>query len=61
MLNAHIIGLVFFLVCFTGGASIAGSLVVVTEPWPPYVYAESGKQMGFDYEVTAAVFSRMRI
>ena len=39
----------------------AASLLVVTEPWPPYVYKAEGKPTGFDYEVVAAVFEIMQI
>ena len=36
-------------------------LRIVTEPWAPYVYEDSGKPLGLDYETTAIVFKRLGI
>ena len=34
-------------------------LLVVTDPWPPYIIEENGRPSGLEYEITEAVFGRM--
>jgi polar amino acid transport system substrate-binding protein len=36
-------------------------LRIVTEPWAPYVYVESGQAKGIDYDVTVEVFKRLGV
>ncbi|SDS54278.1 amino acid ABC transporter substrate-binding protein, PAAT family [Pseudomonas asplenii] len=36
-------------------------LHIVTDPWAPYAYEESGQARGLDYETTAIVFQRLGI
>ncbi|RWU26495.1 amino acid ABC transporter substrate-binding protein [Pseudomonas alkylphenolica] len=39
----------------------AEKLLIVTEPWAPYVYLEDGQAKGIDYEVTVEVFKRLGV
>ncbi|WP_434709205.1 transporter substrate-binding domain-containing protein [Pseudomonas sp. R1-1] len=50
--------LVFACLSFTARGE---KLRIVTEPWAPYVYEDSGKNLGLDYETTAIVFQRLGI
>lgn len=53
----------FFIlsVFFFTAASAEGAepFVIVADSWPPYVYEESGKIKGFDYEVSREVLSKL--
>lgn len=50
----------FLLACLSLTAH-GEKLLIVTEPWAPYVYEEQGKAQGLDYETTAIVFQRLGI
>lgn len=45
--------------CLSPPAVQADSIFVVSEPWPPYVFEQDGKAMGFDYETAKAVLESM--
>jgi polar amino acid transport system substrate-binding protein len=37
------------------------SFVIVTDPWPPYVYMDNGKVIGLDVEIALSVLSELGI
>ncbi len=49
------------LLCAASLVAQADPLRIVSEPWAPYVYEESGVVRGQDYELTAQVLERLGI
>jgi polar amino acid transport system substrate-binding protein len=49
-----------FFACLSLNAQ-GEKLRIVTEPWAPYVYEESGTMHGLDYETTVIIFQRLGI
>lgn len=52
-----VIGLVGLARC----SSAVEPLLIVTEPYPPFIFEENSPLKGIDYEVTEAVFQQMNI
>lgn len=50
-----IIGLLLFGILAVTSASAENVVSVITEPWPPYIIDENGKQGGIEYDIMQAV------
>ncbi|MCG8671953.1 MAG: transporter substrate-binding domain-containing protein [Pseudomonadales bacterium] len=58
-LRLNLLLLIFGIGLVTQSAWSNNVIEIVTDPWPPYVYAENNKVVGTDVEVTQAVLKRM--
>ncbi len=54
-----VLGALLFGILAVTSASAENVLSVITEPWPPYIIDENGKQGGIEYDIMQAVLKDM--
>ncbi|MFE8070258.1 transporter substrate-binding domain-containing protein [Marinobacteraceae bacterium S3BR75-40.1] len=59
MLSRIVAACIAIVLWWGGTVAAAPPLRIVTESWPPYVYASDGHLKGVDWEVVQAVFQQM--